>query len=195
MKSIKSFLSVFFILAVLHGSVQSVQARQIERSAFRPSSHPDITVTKCQQHFRSLKSQASEHALSLRGGVSNTVTNALLGAVVMALIEKGVKELFKTTGVKFPSQLAGCLILFASLLVGEMISPSLARSIFDALSPGAALLAKWLPVFFVPALVMLPLAPSIGNSWEVSKIFHCALVKLCYTNQSSTRLARSWLFA
>jgi len=40
----------------------------------------------------------------------------------------------------------------------------------SVLSPGAALLAKWLPVFFVPSLVTLPLAQSLGSSTEVLKI-------------------------
>jgi hypothetical protein len=40
------------------------------------------------------------------------------------------------------------------------------------LSPGAGLLAKWLPVFFVPSLVTLPLVggvESLGGSTEVRK--------------------------
>lgn len=38
------------------------------------------------------------------------------------------------------------------------------------MKPGAAVLAKWLPVFFVPSLVTLPLAPSMGNASELLKV-------------------------
>jgi hypothetical protein len=32
------------------------------------------------------------------------------------------------------------------------------------------LLAKWLPVFFVPSLITLPLASGLGNAWEVGNL-------------------------
>ena len=38
------------------------------------------------------------------------------------------------------------------------------------MDPGAALLAKWLPVFFVPSLVALPLADGVGGPAEVAKV-------------------------
>ncbi|KAL3908012.1 MAG: hypothetical protein SGARI_003260, partial [Bacillariaceae sp.] len=38
------------------------------------------------------------------------------------------------------------------------------------LQPGAALLAKWLPVFFVPSLVTLPLVGSVGSGVEIAKV-------------------------
>ena len=101
------------------------------------------------------------------GAVANTLANGFAGAAVMALIEKGVKEAFAANGIDFPAQLGGCIFLFAFLLLTEMFSPTMANSIFDALSPGSSLLAKWLPVFFVPGLILLPLSPPIGNASEV----------------------------
>ena len=107
-------------------------------------------------------------ALSVRGGVANTVSNALGGAVALALIEKVVKKGLAAAKIEFPGQLAACIVLFASLLLVETVSPALANGIFSALTPGSALLAKWLPVFFVPGLVLLPLSKPIGGSLEVS---------------------------
>jgi hypothetical protein len=40
--------------------------------------------------------------------------------------------------------------------------------VYNTLNPGATLLAKWLPVFFVPGLITLPLASGLGNVYEVS---------------------------
>ena len=41
--------------------------------------------------------------------------------------------------------------------------------VYEMLNPGATLLAKWLPVFFVPSLITLPLASGLGDPYEVSK--------------------------
>jgi hypothetical protein len=43
----------------------------------------------------------------------------------------------------------------------------------NILTPGAGWLAKFLPVFFVPGLAMLPVAPSVGSFVEVSRIAFC----------------------
>jgi len=52
------------------------------------------------------------------------------------------------------------------------------------LSPGAALLAKWLPIFFVPSLVTLPLVggiESLGGSTEILKTIAVVLVGFYFT--------------
>jgi putative effector of murein hydrolase len=51
-----------------------------------------------------------------------------------------------------------------------MVNPKLGDGVYDLLSPGSDVLAKWLPVFFVPSLVTLPLAPSLGSSMELLKV-------------------------
>jgi hypothetical protein len=95
---------------------------------------------------------------------------AITGAVIMTLIERGINKIFVANGVKFPSQLGGCIALFFFLLLADVVSPGLGNSVFTSLSPGSALLAKWLPVFFVPGLAMLPLAPSVGSGVEVRHV-------------------------
>lgn len=137
------------------------------------SSHPPLLTRKDPTTSKAAPTSSSFQSASLlaqlRGGVvENTLPNALAGSVVMALIEKAVKKLFQVNGIAFPAPLGGCLLLFLTLLVTEQINPELASTLFAALSPGAALLAKWLPVFFVPGLAMLPLAPSVGGPTEVS---------------------------
>lgn len=94
-------------------------------------------------------------------------TDAILGAVAMAAVERAVKTAFVANGIAFPAQLAGCLVLFFSLLAADLLVPGLGGRAFVALGPGTALLTKWLPVFFVPGLAMLPLAPSVGSGVEV----------------------------
>jgi hypothetical protein len=111
---------------------------------------------------------SQEEALSQRGGGESAGQNdAVTGAVIMALIERGFNKFFVTKGIKFPSSLAGCIALFFSLLLADGVSPGLGESMFAFLTPGSVLLAKWLPVFFVPGLALLPLAPSVGSGMEV----------------------------
>lgn len=42
----------------------------------------------------------------------------------------------------------------------ERVAPSAAEKVMGLLEPGSTLLARWLPVFFVPTLVILPLSPA-----------------------------------
>lgn len=111
--------------------------------------------------------ESQKAALAQRGGDGAGQKDAITGAIILTLIERGINKLFVAKGVKFPSMLGGCAALLFFLLLADLISPGLGELIFSSLSPGSALLAKWLPVFFVPGLAMLPLAPSVGNGLEV----------------------------
>jgi hypothetical protein len=170
--------AVLLAVALLGVTTSAVQAGSShvagDRTAFGPRSRMPL-VDGEKKHSRSsarlsgekVASPASQKSLSVRGGVANTWPNAILGAAVFAVIENGVKRSLKAADLNFPAQLASCIFVFAFLLLTEAVSPELANGIFSALTPGAGILAKWLPVFFVPALVMLPLSPSIGSSFEV----------------------------
>lgn len=92
---------------------------------------------------------------------------AVVSAAVFVAIDVAMRRLFRATGVAFPSSLAACSVLFAALLV---LPSKTADGIFDQLQPGAALLAKYLPVFFVPSLVSLPLADNVGSAVELLKV-------------------------
>jgi uncharacterized BrkB/YihY/UPF0761 family membrane protein len=98
------------------------------------------------------------------GSTLSFPTSAVAGSLVMAGIEQAVKKVFVSNGITFPAQLASCLILLTTMLV----SGSAGQSVYELLTPATQLLTKWLPVFFVPGLVMLPLAPSVGSGIEVS---------------------------
>jgi hypothetical protein len=53
------------------------------------------------------------------------------------------------------------------MIAAEIVKPGAGDAVFQYLSPGAGLLARWIAVFFVPGLAMLPNAPSMGNAFEV----------------------------
>jgi hypothetical protein len=111
------------------------------------------------------KNEATAAAVS--SSDSPTLTAALVGALAMAMVERAVKYMFVKADIAFPAQLAGCIILFFALLVADLVVPGLGHNTYVSLLPGTALLTKWLPVFFVPGLAMLPLAPNVGSGLEV----------------------------
>ena len=91
----------------------------------------------------------------------------ILSAASFIVMDVLFRRIFAQLQISFPSSLGGCGFLFATLLA---LPTKTAQSIYDKISPGAALLAKWLPIFFVPSLVTLPLAQSMGSAGELAKI-------------------------
>lgn len=92
-----------------------------------------------------------------------TLKNTFLAASLLIGLDIFFRRLLQTFAIGFPSALAGCGALFATFL----LTPGGPR-LYDILSPGAALLAKFLPLFFVPSLITLPLADSVGSVEDVS---------------------------
>mmetsp|Transcript_11520 Transcript_11520/g.25826 ORF Transcript_11520/g.25826 Transcript_11520/m.25826 type:complete len:526 (-) Transcript_11520:57-1634(-) len=110
-------------------------------------------------------------AASSSGGIlSNETTQKVASTSLLIVMDVAIRRLFKRYAIAFPSSLAGCGFLFATLLSVNAIKPEWGDSAYNVLSPGAAVLAKWLPVFFVPSLVTLPLAQSLGNGVELAKV-------------------------
>lgn len=146
-----------FLLVVLAATTLVVHGRS--RSPFQAAPTATAAVTKLatarhrvpqqqEQQEKLASSFSSLQAASIiiaRGGgagVENSVTNAVLGSIVLCAIEKAVKELLKAANVKFPPMLGGCIFLFFFLILTEAVAPRVANAIFEALSPSAALLAK-----------------------------------------------------
>ena len=81
----------------------------------------------------------------------------LLGVVALLVIDKAGKSLFNRLNIVFPSSLGVMVASFLSLLLLDRTLPSLSSSISSSLAPAVALLKVWMPLFFVPPLVVLPL--------------------------------------
>ncbi|CAN0168087.1 unnamed protein product [Ectocarpus sp. 6 AP-2014] len=94
---------------------------------------------------------------SSSSGPSLLATGTSFTAIVVA--DFVLRRAFVRAGIAFPPSLAGMVVLFAGLVVLERAAPKSAEGIVSSLEPGAALLARWLPVFFAPSLVVLPLSP------------------------------------
>jgi putative effector of murein hydrolase/putative effector of murein hydrolase LrgA (UPF0299 family) len=88
-------------------------------------------------------------------------TAASLAGFVAA--DAALARAFAAASITFPSSLAGMVALFCGLAAAQARTPAVAEAVVAAASPGAHFLSTWLPVFFVPSLVVLPLTPPIAR--------------------------------
>lgn len=81
-------------------------------------------------------------------------------ALVAALAagEAGAKALAAAAGTTFPPALLGMAGLLAALTALSSTSPATADALQAAAAPGLDWVSRWLPLFYVPSLVVLPLA-------------------------------------
>eukprot|EP00596_Hydrurales_sp_CCMP1899_P005217 CAMPEP_0119034660 /NCGR_PEP_ID=MMETSP1177-20130426/1670_1 /TAXON_ID=2985 /ORGANISM="Ochromonas sp, Strain CCMP1899" /LENGTH=720 /DNA_ID=CAMNT_0006992265 /DNA_START=152 /DNA_END=2311 /DNA_ORIENTATION=+ len=84
-------------------------------------------------------------------------TGVLKGMVSLILLDKGMAFLFKSKGWAFPSALAAMIGIFSGLCNLRKYAPKLTDEIADGFSPSVSFIKAWLPLFFVPPLVVLPL--------------------------------------
>lgn len=95
---------------------------------------------------------------SSEGGVVGAVLPWLQLWTTLASLyytDKLIKNVFVTYGITFPSALAGMFGVFVLLcLVGD----NTASKLMALYTPALNWIARWLPLFYVPALVTLPMA-------------------------------------
>lgn len=99
-----------------------------------------------------------------------SVGTSIASTMALIALDIAFRRLLKALSISFPSALAGCGTLFTTMVALYALKPALGDSLYSIFAPGSAVLAKWLPVFFVPSLVTLPLAQSLGSSIELLKI-------------------------
>jgi hypothetical protein len=150
------------------GAAVKIQAKDLENKLNKAKKEAAAAAAAAKSKQQQLQAKAASASKSSKskvgdGSTLSFPTSAVGGGIVMAGIEQLVKKIFVSKGITFPAQLASCLILLSALLV----TGGLGQSIYEQLTPGTQLLTKWLPVFFVPGLAMLPLAPSVGSGMEV----------------------------
>ena len=94
---------------------------------------------------------------------ASAAQKTVISTCALLMLDFAFKRILKASGLSFPSSLAGMGVLFATLLMAPF-----GEGLYQLLQPGSNLMAKWLQVFLVPNLVILPLAPSLGSTMEVS---------------------------
>jgi len=103
--------------------------------------------------------------LAMSSSDATNKPDAFVAVGDLFLLTEFFKILFIKFSISFPASLAGCGALFSYFILGPAGS-----SVHSSLAPGAAILAKWLPVMFVPSLIALPLAGGLGSRAEYFKV-------------------------
>ncbi|KAL1515653.1 hypothetical protein AB1Y20_002271 [Prymnesium parvum] len=98
-----------------------------------------------------------------------------LGGIIA--VDIALRRLFAAKAIPFPSSLAGMLFLFTSLCGLQATAPAIAQGIATAASPGCAIISKWLAIFFVPNLVILPLVVNFSpvDAARLASVIVCGL--------------------
>lgn len=104
------------------------------------------------------------------GGSALKSTFALARQVIsiamLVILQRWVTSILVAFNISFPAPLATMLLTASAITLFRVLRLSFVvdRVIGLAFTPGVSLLSKWLAVFFVPNLVMLPLAPKLPSA-------------------------------
>ncbi|KAJ6854292.1 plastidal glycolate/glycerate translocator 1, chloroplastic [Iris pallida] len=105
-----------------------------------------------------VKSADSDSAAAL--GLPNAVRvlhlAVSLGTVLAA--DYLLKRAFLAAAIKFPSALFGMFCVFSVLMALDSFAPSAATGFAGFFEPATLFIQRWLPLFYVPSLVVVPIA-------------------------------------
>ncbi|XVE57344.1 hypothetical protein DITRI_Ditri04bG0083600 [Diplodiscus trichospermus] len=109
----------------------------------------------------SVKSSASGSGNISTSTISQKVFRVLHLVVSLGIVlamDKLLKKAFVAAAVKFPSALFGMFCIFSVLVILDTTVPAAATSLMNFFEPALMFIQRWLPLFYVPALVVLPLS-------------------------------------
>ncbi|KAG9150485.1 hypothetical protein Leryth_010861 [Lithospermum erythrorhizon] len=113
------------------------------------------------------------------GATSPPLQNVVVGLLhlgislgIILAMDKLLKKAFVTAAIKFPSALFGMFCVFTILMTLDSIVPAAATGLMNFFEPAFLFIQRWLPLFYVPSLVVLPLA--------VKDIPAASGVKICF---------------
>lgn len=101
-------------------------------------------------------------------GISHLVVS--LGIILA--VDKFLKKAFVAAAIKFPSALFGMFCIFSVLMILDSTIPVAATNLMNFFEPALLFIQRWLPLFYVPSLVVLPIS--------VRDIPAASGLKICY---------------
>ncbi|KAL9230790.1 hypothetical protein vseg_006096 [Gypsophila vaccaria] len=87
-----------------------------------------------------------------------SVAHLVVSLGIILAIDKLLKKAFVEAAIKFPSALFGMFCTFSTLMILDSVVPSAASGLMNFFEPAILFIQRWLPLFYVPSLVILPLA-------------------------------------
>lgn len=196
-----TLFSFFSWIISVTGSEAFVQTIHSHPSFVRTPS-PSVAAAA----FSSAAGGRSSAAVVLRGGATSTtavtlkeravtvlgkpLTKAVASSSLFVMTDIVIKLLFQRQGITFPSSLAGCCVLSLTLL-----SAPFHHGLYRLLAPGAKLMQKFMMIFLVPNLIVLPLCGGSYSVTEMAKImtiifggFLFSLLSTCYSVMAVSKL-------
>ncbi|XP_059656939.1 plastidal glycolate/glycerate translocator 1, chloroplastic [Cornus florida] len=152
---------------------------------FRETSIPS-TVFRLNSQFLQVGPQKTHSTRSIsaksmgsEGNTASIVLQNVFGVLhlivslgIILAIDKFLKKAFVAAAIKFPSALFGMFCIFSILVILDSTVPAVATSLMNFFEPALLFIQRWLPLFYVPSLVVLPLA--------VKDIPAASGVKICF---------------
>lgn len=89
-------------------------------------------------------------------------------------MDKYLKKAFVAAAIKFPSALFGMFCIFTILVILDSTIPAAATGLMNFFEPALLFIQRWLPLFYVPSLVVLPLA--VKDIPAASGVKICAII-------------------
>lgn len=151
--------------------------------SFKKLSKP-ITVLGHNSKFLQMGSQETQK-LSVKSMASDSgstsatlskrvfeIAHLVVSLGIILVVEKLLKKAFVAAAIKFPSALFGMFCIFSILMILDSTIPDAATSLMSFFEPALLFIQRWLPLFYVPSLVILPLS--------VRDIPAASGLKICY---------------
>ncbi|KAL6336044.1 hypothetical protein AAG906_003671 [Vitis piasezkii] len=86
------------------------------------------------------------------------VLHLVVSLGIILAMDNLLKKAFVAAAIKFPSALFGMFCIFTILVILDSTVPAAAKSLMNFFQPALLFIQRWLPLFYVPSLVVLPLA-------------------------------------
>ncbi|PON94725.1 CidB/LrgB family [Trema orientale] len=86
------------------------------------------------------------------------IVHLIVSLGLILAMDKFLKKAFVAAAIKFPSALFGMFCIFSVLVILDTTVPAAAKSVESFFEPALLFIQRWLPLFYVPSLVVLPLS-------------------------------------
>ncbi|XP_045829369.1 plastidal glycolate/glycerate translocator 1, chloroplastic isoform X1 [Trifolium pratense] len=132
-------------------------------------------------HGNSKSRQLSTKSAETDSGSTSSLTQNVFGLLHLIVslglflaLDQFLKKAFVAAAIKFPSALFGMFCIFSVLIILDSTVPPAAKALVNFFEPAFLFIQRWLPLFYVPSLVVLPL--SVKDIPAASGIKICLIV-------------------
>lgn len=87
-----------------------------------------------------------------------SIIHLILSLGIILAVDLLLKRAFEAAEIKFPSALSGMFCMFLVLIILNLSIPAIAEGLMSFFEPAVLFIHRWLPLFYVPSLVVLPIA-------------------------------------